>query len=107
MADIPQTPMEQARSPMNAADSVMMRKTGRIQPGMTFGQYMENSYGISWDTPMEEAGQKLVGAMQNASPQGKMAALGGKAPSPPMGMNTSNQPASNPIPGLLQKIGGR
>lgn len=73
MADaMRQDPMSANRTPLNPADMAFMKKSGQMGQGMTFGQAMENGFGIKWDDPMEVAVQKLQKNVKNANPETQM-----------------------------------
>lgn len=64
--------MEANRSVYNPTDMAAMAKSGRISPNQTFGQFMESTFGIKWDDPMQVASQKLQQNLKNSNPVTKM-----------------------------------
>lgn len=65
-------PMSANRTGLNPADMAFMAKSGQVRPDMTFGEFMETSFGIRPEDPLQEAVQKMKKNVQNASPMGKM-----------------------------------
>lgn len=104
MADQMQTmtPMDEARSPANATDALMMGKSGRMSPDMTFGQFMEQQYGVAWDMPVTEAGQKIMDNMKNATMPGKMETLAQKGAAP----EGAPSPQGGGLADLMGQLGG-
>lgn len=99
----PDTAMERARSPLNPADMVMMKNQGKISGEMTIGQYLENAYGIKWETPAAEAAQIMTQKVKQATPMGKAQAMSGQgAPQQP----TPQQAEPSGMDGLLRRLGG-
>lgn len=82
-----QDPMSKNRTALNPADMSFMKKSGQLNQDMTFGEFMETSFGIKYEDPLQVAVQKMKKNVQNADPIGKMqniAAEGG-APAGPQG----------------------
>ena len=110
-----QDPLKAMMSPLNGPDAALMKKSGQSTGEGTFGEFMEGSFGIKWEDPMQVAVQKLKGAAGNATPQGKMKSMAGMAGggAPPMnqvpGMPQRPQPAGRPMAaqgGLESLMGG-
>lgn len=80
-------------SPLNGPDAALMAKSGQVNPEGTFGEFMESSFGIKWDDPMQTAVQKLKGAAQNSTPTGKMKSMAAMGGGPP----------KNQVPGMPQR----
>ena len=87
-------PIAATMSPLNPGDAMIQKKTGQVSADMTFGQFMESSFGIKWDEPLQSAMQKMKGAAQNASPMGKMQSMS------KMG---AQAPPANQAPGMPQR----
>lgn len=64
-----------ARSPLNPADMAFAKQSGQVQSGMPFGQFLEQSFGVKWDDPVEVAAQKLQQKAKSALPVGKAQAM--------------------------------
>lgn len=97
-----QSPMAQARSPFNPTDAAYMKSKGQMSENMTFGQYMENAFGIKWDDPLQSAAQKMKSKVQTASPVGKVQAMAGGQP--PAGGQPQAAPQQPPSPGGLDAL---
>lgn len=109
-------PLKATQSPLNGPDAAMMVKSGQVNPGGTFGEFMESSFGIKWEDPMQVAMQKMKGAAGNATPQGKVKSMAsgarpqGPAANQAPGMPQRPQPAGRPMAaqgGLESLMGGR
>lgn len=80
--------LTQNRSVLNPGDMAMASAEGSIGPGLTVGQWFEQM-GIKWETPVQEALEKIKMQSQNATGLGKAqsmaGAAGGAPPMPPPG----------------------
>ena len=107
-------PIQATQSPLNPGDAALMKKSGQVNPEGTFGEFMESSFGIKWEDPMQTAMQKMKAAAGNATPQGKMKSMAAMAPSQgpanqAPGMPQRPQPAGRPMAaqgGLESLMGG-
>ena len=77
-----QDPMSANRSAFNPTDMAYMAKSGQVNADMTFGQFMETSFGIKYEDPLQVAVQKMKKNVQNADPATKMQNIAGGAPNP-------------------------
>lgn len=94
-------PMSANRTGFNPADMAFMAKSGQVSPDMTFGEFMETSFGIRPEDPLQEAVQKMKKNVQNASPMGKMQnmAQGAGSRAPEQGMpQAPPQGGQKPMP---------
>jgi len=81
---------------MNPADMAFMKKSGQVTPDMTFGDFMEKSFGIKWDDTLQVGVEKMKKNVKNASPEGKMDSI---ANTPGQGAPASpQQGAQKPMP---------
>ena len=98
--------LKETQSPLNGPDAAMMKKSGQVNPEGTFGEFMESSFGIQWEDPMQTAMGKLKGAAQNATPMGKVKSMAGNAGMQPGGMPRPGMP-EKPMPqGRPPAVGG-
>lgn len=81
MSSMAQDAITRNQSVLNPTDGARLKATGQLGPDTTIGQYFE-TMGISWDTPMREAVQKIKGQVQNASPLGKMQSMAAQPQGP-------------------------
>jgi len=90
-----QDPMSANRSPFHPADAAFMKKSGQMSADMSFGQFMESSFGIKWEEPLQTAVQKMQKNVQNADPIKKMQNIAGSPGGAPPG---PQQGAQKPMP---------
>lgn len=106
-------PIGATTSPLNGPDAMRMKKSGQITEGGTFGEFMEQAFGIKWEDPKEVGLQKLKAAAQNATNEGKarsMAAMGSGPQNQAPGMPQRPMPQGRPMAaqgGLESLMGGR
>lgn len=110
-----QDPMSANRSPLNPTDMAFMAKSGQVSADMTFGQFMEQSFGIKYEDPLQTAVEKMKKNVQNANPAGKMkniaegAAEGPRGPQggpkPPMPQGRKPMVQSGGLEGLMGQMG--
>jgi len=112
----PRDPIKETMSPLNGPDTALRVKSGEVNPNGTFGEFMESSFGIKWEDPMQVAMEKMKGAAGNATAMGKSKSMaaGARPPGPPAnqvsGMPQRPQPAGRPMAaqgGLESLMGGR
>lgn len=103
-------PIKATMSPLNGPDAALMKKAGQVDANGTFGQFMEQSFGIKWDDPMQVAVKKLQGAAQNATPQGKARSMsqmqGGMSQGPTMPQKPMPQGRPMAAQGGLESLMG-
>ena len=81
-------------SPLNGPNAMRMKKSGQVNMEGTFGEFMEGSFGIKWDDPVQVGMDKMKAAAQNATPQGQMkSAAASAAPGP-----------TNQVPGISKPM---
>ena len=105
-----QDPMSANRSILNPTDAAFMKKSGALREGMTFGEAMEQSFGIKWDEPMESAVQKLQKSVQNADPMRKMQNIAEEPGAPqgaqkPMPQGRKPMVQSGGLEGIMSQMG--
>jgi len=90
--------MEQLRSPFNPADAALMAKRGQMSG--TFGQYMESAFGVKWDDPLPQAGQKIMAKVKQGPVENKVQMMAGQPGEMPGGQPSGGRPPGNPGGGL-------
>lgn len=101
-------------SMLNPMDVAGKAATGGISKGMTVGQFLQSSFGISPDDPMEKFIQVMKQQSQNSTTAGKLGVqqppMGGR---PPMGGMGGGRPPMPPsggqggppsLEGLMNKL---
>ena len=81
-------------SPLNGPNAARMKKSGQVNMEGTFGEFMEGSFGIKWDDPVQVGMDKMKAAAQNATPQGQMKSAAASA-----GPGPTNQ-----VPGISKPM---
>lgn len=89
-----QDPMSANRSAFNPTDMAYMAKSGQVNADMTFGQFMETSFGIKYEDPLQVAVQKMKKNVGNADPATKMQNMAGSGG----GINPAQGGARPPMP---------
>jgi len=84
-------------SPLNGPNAARMKKSGQVNMEGTFGEFMEGSFGIKWDDPVQVGMDKMKAAAQNATPQGQMKSAAASA-GPPPGPGNQVPGISKPMP---------
>lgn len=111
-----QDAMSAARSPLNPTDMAFMAKSGQVSADMTFGQFMEQSFGIKYEDPLQTAVEKMKKNVKNADPMGKMQSIAGGPPGgginppqggarPPMPQGRKPTVQSGGLEGLMGQMG--
>lgn len=93
-----QDPMSANRSPLNPTDMAFMQKSGQVSADMTFGQFMEQSFGIKYEDPLQVAVDKMKKNVDNADPMKKMQNIAGAGGPPGGGINPPQGGARPPMP---------
>jgi len=84
----------QNRSMLNPTDGAFMAQSGQVNPDMTVGQFIENTFHVKWEDPLAKLQEAAKSQLKNRTPAGKMNALAGGAQGapPPGGMPPGGQP---------------
>lgn len=112
----PQDAMSANRSAFNPTDMAYMAKSGQVNADMTFGQFMETSFGIKYEDPLQMAVEKMKKNMGNADPATKMQNMAGGPPgggmggpqggaTPPMPQGRKPMVQSGGLEGLMGQMG--